>query len=89
MPKLTKTEARIYEYLQRKGRYGACASDGHGAEGGKIHGGQREFYACLKLVKRGLAVQVGDIHRHTVYRRGWGEYCSEVVIRLPEKENQQ
>ncbi len=82
--KLTKTEQRILDYMHRRyGHYGAVRSTGNGPEGGRRSGGIREFDACMSLVRKGLAEQVGDIHRHIVYNRGWGEHCSEIMIKLP------
>ena len=53
-----------------------------GPEGGKRKSGWREFSACMSLVRKGLAVQVGDLYRHTIYSRGWGAHCTEIVISL-------
>lgn len=83
--KLTKTEQAILDHMTRRyGRYSATSSVGRGPEGGKIKGGQREFAACKSLVAKGLAEQVGDVYFHTVIRRGYGEACAEITIRLSD-----
>jgi hypothetical protein len=85
MPKLTKTEQKILNHmLARYGRYSATRSLGNGPKGGWRKSGQREFYACMNLVKKGLAIQIGDLYRHTIYAHGWGEHCTEISIKLPE-----
>jgi len=83
--KLTKTEQAILDHMARRyGRYSATSSLGHGPEGGKRKSGQREFYACMSLVRKGLAVQEGELYRHTIYNRGWGEHCTEISIKKRE-----
>lgn len=81
--KITKTEQKILDHMKRRsGMYSAVSSHGHGAEGGKISGGSREFAACKSLIAKGLAVQMGDVYFHTVTRRGYSEHCAEISIRI-------
>jgi hypothetical protein len=83
---MTKTEQKILDHLSIYRTFSACRYYGHGPEGGRVRGGGREFDACLKLVNRGLAIQLGDIYRHVEYRSGYGVHCAEVSIRLPATE---
>jgi hypothetical protein len=78
--KLTITEQRIFDRIQSRGHYSAVSSQGLGPEGGRRKDGGREFDACRKLVTKGLAVQIGDIHYHTITKAGYSEHCSEISI---------
>jgi len=81
-----KTAAKILEHMQRRhGRYGATVATGRGPEGGNIvREGAREFAACEELVRTGHAVLV-DRRHFTLSQQGYGIFCCEITIRLPER----
>jgi len=86
MTKLGKTATKILAHMEsRYGRYGATWATGHGAEGGRLNEGSREYMACLELIKKGYAVECGR-HRDVHYQNGWGMHCAEITIKLPGME---
>lgn len=57
---------------------------GHGAEGGKISGGSREFQAGMNLVKKGLFT-IKNRDSSQLYKNGWSTTVTSISLEPTDK----
>jgi hypothetical protein len=80
LTKLTKTEQRILDSLNERGRFAAIIGCGHRKGGGRIRPyGHRDWDAASSLVSKGLASRIG-VYPGSNTESGWTERWSELVI---------
>lgn len=77
---MTKTQRKILDTIAEKGRVCVALGGGHGAEGGKVSYGSREWDAAVRLIEAGKVQRSGEIVHASYTRRGYTVHVAEMLL---------